>query len=719
MLAASLLIVAVRLLFPSVDAETGSGGLFVLAAWGMGFLAALHMFLREGSRATMPTFIFLVAASTFVAAYKHPPLLMLAEWIGVLCVWAALRRSSSPSMMTIPALMIVILAVGQSLLSWRQVTIVIPELLAQYKRGDAGMMRDLVQVGVQPGFMFQARLEAGLPWGTFGHTNTLAGFLLLGAPFLAVLWMSGWATKSWFARIIGAAPLGAVLYALVLSKCRSAWIGVAAAFAFQALASPEAREGLRRHRRWTLAGGVILAMLFAWKGGNSLESLKYRLEYWRGTIPIIAQNPWVGVGWGVFRDHYLPHKLADSSEEIADPHNFLLEIAAAAGIPAALAYLLWLAAFVTGLSRSRSDDAEPVSTRKFGPWLTASGVLLLATGIVLTLSLASSWTEIGGWELLIAMVAVLVLVRTSSAPTLRSWRIATAAALFGLHIHLLAAGGVGHPSVMLAVWTLAAAATPFVLAAGWKRWLDLCLLCGMLAFGVAIGCLETVRRVVQRDPLLARLRNVNAPSDDAAARLYEDLTRLTPGDADLWAEISRDRRRRTTDADGGRYAASEAALDRAIELQPLRSGFWHERAAAKLEAASRCWIAPEAAKSARDDIRRAVERYPNSPTRQADEAVVIAAVSAEPLTATGLRQSLDAWRTIRSSGSTEDLGIRLGRSAGETLSPDDVDRTLAAAARALELDAATPHFDKKLLPAQRCWLIGMRDAASGRRGTKE
>jgi tetratricopeptide (TPR) repeat protein len=719
MLAASLLIVAVRLLFPSVDAETGSGGLFVLAAWGMGFLAALHMFLREGSRATMPTFIFLVAASTAVAAYKHPPLLMFAEWIGVLCIWATVRRSSSPSMMTIPALMILILAVGQSLLSWRQVTIVIPELLSQYKRGDAGMMRDLVQVGVQPGFMFQARLEAGLPWGTFGHTNTLAGFLLLGAPFLAVLWMSGWATKSWVARIIGAAPSVCVLYALALSKCRSAWIGVAAAFAFQALASPEAREGLRRHRRWTLAGGVILAMLFAWKGGNSLESLKYRLEYWRGTMPIIAERPFLGAGWGVFRDHYLPHKLADSSEEIADPHNFLLEIAAAAGIPAALAYFWWLAASVIGLSRLRKEDAEPASSRKLGPWLTASGVLLLATGIVLTLSLASSWTEIGGWELLIAMIAVLMLVRTSSAPTIRSWRIATAAALFGLHIHLLAAGGVGHPSVMLAVWTLAAAATPFVLAAGWKRWLDLGLLGGMLAVGVAFGSMGTVRSVVQRDPLLARLRNVNAPSDDAAARLYEDLTRLTPGDADLWAEISRDRRRRTTDADGGRYAASEAALDRAIELQPLRSGFWHERAAAKLEAASRGWFALEAAKSARDDIRRAVERYPNSPTRQADEAVVIAAVSAEPLTATGLRQSLDAWRTIRSSGSTEDLGIRLGRSAGETLSPDDVDRTLAAAARALELDAATPHFDKKLLPAQRGWLIGMRDAASGRRGTKE
>lgn len=719
MLAASLLVVASRLLFPSVDAETGSGAVFVLAAWGMGFLAALHMFLREGSRAPMPVFIFLVAASSAVAAYKHPPLLMLAEWIGVLGIWTAVRRSSSPATMTIPALMIVILAVGQSLLSWRQVTIVIPELLSQYRRGDAGMMRDLVQVGVQPGFMFQARLEAGLPWGTFGHTNTLAGFLLLGAPFLAALWMGGWATKGWLARFIGAAPLGAVLYALALSKCRSAWIGVAAAFAFLALASPKARDTLRRHRRWTITGGVLLAMLFAWKGGNSLESLKYRLEYWRGTVPIIAENPWLGVGWGVFRDHYLPHKLADSSEEIADPHNFVLEIAAAAGIPAALAYLWWLAASVIGLSRPRTKDAEPASTRKLGPWLTASGVLLLATGIVLTLGLASSWTEIGGWELLIAMVAVLVLVRTSSAPSVRSWRIATAAALLGLHIHLLAAGGVGHPSVMLAVWALAAAAMPFDSAVGWKRWLDLGLVLGILAVGVAIGSLWAARSVVQRDPLLARLRNVNALPDDAAARLYEDLTRLTPGDADLWAEISRDRLRRTTDADGGRYAASEAALDRAIDLQPLRSGFWHERAAAKLEAASRGWIAPEAANSARDDIRRAVERYPNSPTRQADKAVVIAAVSANPVTASGLRQSLDAWRTIRSSGSTEDLGRRLGKMAGESMSADDVDRAVSAADRALELDAATPHFDKKLLPAQRGWLSGLRDAASGRRGTKE
>ena len=723
----ALLIIAARQLFPSIDAETGSGSLFVLAAWALGLLVLVHCLLRTGPSATIPAaFIALVALSTWRAGYRYPPMHMLAEWIGVLCVWAAVRRSTGPSAMMHPGMLIVVLAVAESMLTWRQVKFTIPELLEQYRRGDPSVMRDLANIGVEPGFMFQARLEAELPWGTFGHTNALAGFLLLTVPFLVALAVPAWTAKAngrmWAARLLGAIAIVVVISALGLTKCRSAWIGVVASLAMMAAASASVRAVVIRRWPWAAVALGALVVAFVWKGGNSLESFRYRLEYWRGTVPIIAENPWVGVGWGNFRDHYLPHKLVESSEEIADPHNFFMEIAAVAGIPAAVAYVWWLITTMIGLLRSNPDDPGRSSSKRSPvQWLGLAAIILCAAGIVVFLGYSSSWSEIGGWGIVVAILATLALEQLSPTPTIHEWRIATAAAMFGLHVHLLAAGGVGHPGMMLAVWTLAAAAGSFDPAFGWKRWRDLGLLSAMLAVGGMLGCLDLARRTFERDPLLGRIRNANTPMDDAASRLFGRAQSLTPGDADLWAEIARQHRRRMSDAASGaksHFGAARTAFDRAIELQPLRSVFWHERGVMTLEAASHGLISMDKAGSAAEDLRRAVERYPNSPVRQADEAFVLAAVLRETPTPAGLRQSLEEWRTIKKSLST-DLGSRLGRSAAATLSPQSERKVGRAAERALELDAATPHFDKKLLPAERAWLAALNEAIERRRGTSE
>ncbi len=53
---------------------------------------------------------------------------------------------------------------------------------------------------------------------------------------------------------------------------------------------------------------------------------------------MIADHPWLGCGPGNFQDFYTQYKLPEASEEIADPHNFLLEIWATAGTPAATAF---------------------------------------------------------------------------------------------------------------------------------------------------------------------------------------------------------------------------------------------------------------------------------------------------------------------------------------------------------------------------------------------
>src|SRR5690606_33239916 len=64
---------------------------------------------------------------------------------------------------------------------------------------------------------------------------------------------------------------------------------------------------------------------------GALRSLKFRTEWWQGSAKVIGESPIWGVGYGHFGSHYLKYKPEFSSEEIRDPHNFLIELWASAG----------------------------------------------------------------------------------------------------------------------------------------------------------------------------------------------------------------------------------------------------------------------------------------------------------------------------------------------------------------------------------------------------
>ncbi len=104
-----------------------------------------------------------------------------------------------------------------------------------------------------------------------------------------------------------------------------------------------------------MAGVAVLILLAALvvKGpavlGRAEKSFGYRLQYWQSSLDMIAAYPWVGCGPGNFQDVYTRYKLPEASEEIADPHNFLMEIWATAGTPAALAFLAVLGCFAVGV----------------------------------------------------------------------------------------------------------------------------------------------------------------------------------------------------------------------------------------------------------------------------------------------------------------------------------------------------------------------------------
>ncbi|MFM9960163.1 MAG: O-antigen ligase family protein [Planctomycetaceae bacterium] len=213
------------------------------------------------------------------------------------------------------------------------------------------------------------------PFGLFALANTFAGLLavmLLVAVGTIPVGAKPW---DWIATALLALVIG---YCLVLTKSRTAWVGLLAGIGwwmFRAVAARWRRGDASASQRsafvgW-IAGGVVVlgvAVTAAVVSGGldkavwseAPKSVRYRLEYWQGTWATIREHFWLGTGPGNFRDHYLAHKLPESSEEIADPHNFILDVWANAGIFGLIGLLACVGLMARGSHVHRSHARQCV-----------------------------------------------------------------------------------------------------------------------------------------------------------------------------------------------------------------------------------------------------------------------------------------------------------------------------------------------------------------------
>lgn len=315
------------------------------------------------------------------------------------------------------------------------------------------------------------------PFGQFALTNTFAGLMLVGS-ILAV-------SRTWVS-INNAAPpsqslwcagqsLG-LLWCLLLTQSRTAWAG-----GLVVLGATVIHQGLlwlkitSRNLRIGLVSiasfGLIVIVLAGMSGRldaetlpGPLKSLGYRFQYWRGTLQMLLAQPLAGSGLGNFRQQYLPYRLPASSEEIADPHNWLLDLWAN-GTPIALcgglAFVASLAAtfgFRRREAASPSETANPANVAHDRTDQSASVWWggLLAPVIVLLGPLVAG----DGWHdepFFLALALALVgageawLVRQVSIPPA-----ALVAGLTALLLHLCGAGGMEMPGIVHLILVLAA-----------------------------------------------------------------------------------------------------------------------------------------------------------------------------------------------------------------------------------------------------------------------
>lgn len=709
---AIVMAIASRNLFPAENISDGSGIYFFPAALLCGFCLIIERLAGIPSPPLwnwLIGWLMLVAGwilSASVAEYRYPAEIAVWEWIGVgmVCLyavhWGALR---GPKYI---AILVVTLCLMQSTLAGYEIFVTIPQLRALYEKGDESLTKAMREIGVEKGGpaeqAFKNRLYSTEPLGTTGHPNSLAGLLVLGLPITLLLAWNSLIPKG--PRVVGMilslVTTAAIVVTLLLTKSRSAWIAAVVAVGLYLLMSGVSYVVWRKYR--TVVGVVIALLILAVVGlvlggildpqviTQSSQSMQYRWEWWQASMPVIRHHWLLGVGSGNFRGHYLAHKLPFSSEEISDPHNFLIELSATGGLLTLIAYLALLFIGIRGATRS-SHSTVPYPSRGLGidgSWLV--GVVLATIVVaVFDIGLVPLLASFDQYPQVIAFPFAAMLLAVIHGSGIEwndlSLRKGTVAGVVGLHVHWLAAGGVAFPSLMMALWGLLGAAslpsTSKMRFSFWGHTAFVVVLAGITlgyAFTLLVPRIERdlaaeKARSIEEDLSRSQPRNPSAVTPQIWTRLVplmeqwanacREAAEKVPGDRQGWerlaaAEMSRMRlaAQLRSKNEARSYRAAVKAWEQAIALDPRRSethrqlgALYHEAAGSGLDA--------DASKLAVEEYRRAVELYPNSALRR--------------------------WE--------------LGNILSEQ---NDRAEALTEFKRALELDQ-TPHLDKRLTDIQR------------------
>jgi hypothetical protein len=633
----------------------------------------------------------------------RPTINMVWTWVGYGATFFVLRQLLVEGLQTraICAVMIGV-AVCLSAIAIQQYFITMPQARERFQQNEEGVLRE-ARINAPPGSpareQFRSRLFSPEPTATFSLTNSLAAFL---APWLVLAvaaalpllplgegrgeGLSQRARGKESSRYALAATCLLLAYCLYLTHSRTAGLATAIGIA----AALVVHFALWRRARWLVLpacgfAALLVVLLVCSAIGvvqfaplnNAAQSLLYRMEYWLSTDKIILDYPLFGVGPGNFQDYYQTYKQPQASETVADPHNFILEIWATAGTPAALLLFVLAAALAWQLrQRPGVDVAKPVDARTKnaaakGNWPESLlAPLPVYTGLIAGLLLALPLCLVCGFSLpgglwlggTMAVLAVALLHPWATRGAMECWPVLIAMGV--LLLTLLASGGIGFPGVAITLWVLLAAAlvpaAPPRAAARWAHPFAGYSTCAA-ALALLLGCYFTAYR-----PVLDASRLLDQASDllaagkvEAAAQRFEQAAAADPYSATprLQLALLEYERWFTTPADK-RTPAMFAQFEQSAQ-QALSLG---KRDYVALEQIAWCYLEAYGQRADRRDWQQASN-------------LLEAAARLAPHEAMAHAQLAWTWRQ--------------GPAAAH-------ERAQAAAERALELDRQCPHGERKL-----------------------
>ncbi len=376
-----------------------------------------------------------------------------------------------------------------------------------------------------------------------------------------------------------------------------------------------------------LAGALVIGLLIAAAIGvgaldrevlsEAGKSLGYRLQYWQATCAMIADHPWFGCGPGQFQGYYTQYMLPEASETVADPHNFLLEVCATAGLPGGLALLLAIAIVAWHVMRPAAARLGQDDAPAHFVYVGAAGGFLLAwaLGPLATVPLGLAAFAGGSASAALAVAALEPWVRRG---TLTAGVLAIAGG--ALLVNLLAGGGINFAGVAGSLWLLAALC---LASTERRRPLPVTGAAALLVTAAALGVGFYVTAYAQALACNAELDLADVDASHAEAHLQaaaaadpqnaEPLKRLAMLQWEYW-------RQRPSPAAFERWVAT---IDEAARLDPHAAPLAELKGDICLEV-YRHTHEPEPLALAVEAYRRAVALYPNSGILHAKLAVALA-----------------------------------------------------------------------------------------------
>ena len=431
----------------------------------------------------------------YVEGDRRSALNLTFEWAGLFVAWRIFRHLSIDRLQAIQTLQVLItIAVGLAVMGIWQHHVFYPEQAAWYQGerseldsalaepGGAGLFRvsEIVARFQSKGIpldgtdriLWENRLlSSSEPFATFSLANTLAGVLATSLVLILGQAGSAWSFRkptNVAAILVPLFQAALILYCLVLTKSRSAWVGTVVGLGILAICRLRTSTA-KKILQWLFFGSAFVGLIVgiaAFSGAldkevifESSRSLQFRLFYWTGAIETIREAPLTGAGPGNFRQVYLKHKADESSEEIRDPHNLLLESWSAGGIIgfAGLLMFIWGSVRKTlsaeAACASGSDEIVVPKRLRF----------LVLKSVVLGAFVHLSWQWVNGEsvhldlaERLLPLSGLIFCVMGSKGKIRELDKNVCLAASVTMMVHLLAAGGFEMPAVMLLLLTTSA-----------------------------------------------------------------------------------------------------------------------------------------------------------------------------------------------------------------------------------------------------------------------
>lgn len=427
----------------------------------------------------------------------------LGWWFAIAALISTLRRvASDASTSALLMRLIAAVSLGVAVFGWHQWLIGFPRMIADYQANPDAMLRQLgidAAEGSAIRIIFENRLYDGGPTGTFALANSMAALLIGGLVVMLGMLITAWSRSGTIRRAVWIIAIAIVAGMLLAARSRSAILSLVLLGGWITIHHVHSRRarlrsfGQRRRLFAVVAMGLLVTVVglgYAFRTTEWIQqapaSLAIRLNYWLACLKMVSQSPWFGVGPGQFKARYESFRAAASSEQIADPHQFLLQTVTSGGIPA-LVVLLGLLGMLAWICcrrdrfQGREKDFEDVPLQIHSP--PRSSAAAAAGGAMI--GLAGVWllgTALGQMPSMdAALVATAIAVgfalwigyraesigkvqdeATANKPSgaTKAVRGIAAYAAVAIGIDLLASGGMTVPGVSVVAWVLVAIAVP-------------------------------------------------------------------------------------------------------------------------------------------------------------------------------------------------------------------------------------------------------------------